>query len=63
MKARQKEIHDNEGNLTKIEVILENGEHLFDVLWDDRDEQTEENRVAFREWAKRMVKRNGHELT
>jgi hypothetical protein len=63
MKARQKEIHDNDGNLTKIEVTLENGEHLFDVLWDDRDEQTEENRVAFREWAKRMVKRNGHELT
>lgn len=62
MKARQKEIHDQEGNLVKIEVTLENGEHLFDVLWDERDEQTEENRLTFREWARLMVRRNGHEL-
>lgn len=63
MRARQKEIFDDQGNLVKIEITLENGEHLFDVLWDERDEQTEENRIQFREWTKRMVKRNGHELT
>lgn len=63
MRARQKEIFDDQGNLVKIEITLENGEHLFDVLWDERDEQTEENRIHFREWTKKMVKRNGHELT
>ena len=63
MKARQKEIYDQDGNLEKIEITLENGNHLFDALWDHRDKQTEENRIAFREWVKRMVSQQDHELT
>ena len=63
MDARQKEIHDKDGNLVKIEVTLENGEHLFDVLWDPSEEQNEKNRIDFRAWAALMVKRNGHNLT
>ena len=63
MKARQVEVYDDKGNLEKIEVTLETGEHLFDAVWDPVDDQTEENRIAFREWAKRMVAQKGHELT
>lgn len=63
MRARQKEIYDQDGNLLRIEVTLENGEHLFDVLWDPKEEQNEKNRLDFREWARLMVKRNGHELS
>ena len=63
MEARQHEIHDQEGNLVKIVVTLENGEHLFDVLWDPNEEQNEKNREDFRAWARLMVKRNGHNLT
>ena len=63
MKARQAEVYDDQGNLQKIEVTLEDGEHLFDTVWDEKDEQTEENRIAFREWTKRMVSQKGHELT
>ena len=63
MRARQKEIYDQDGNLLRIEVTLENGEHLFDVLWDPKEEQNEKNRLDFREWTKLMVKRKGHELS
>ena len=63
MNARQKEIHDKDGNLVKIEVTLENGEHLFDVLWDPNEEQNEKNRIDFRAWVALMVKRKGHNLT
>jgi hypothetical protein len=63
MKARQVEVFDQDGNLERIEVTLENGKHLFDAQWDENDEQTEENRIAFREWTKRMVSQQGHDLT
>jgi hypothetical protein len=63
MKARQLEVFDQDGNLEKIEITLENGTHLFDAVWDDNDEQNEKNRIAFREWTKRMVSQQGHELT
>ena len=60
MRAIPVEIFDKEGNLAKIEVELSSGEHLFDALWDPSDEQTHENRVAFREWVKTMIKRKGY---
>jgi hypothetical protein len=63
MKARSVEIFDDQGNLDKIEVTLETGVHLFDAVWDPTDEQNEDNRIAFREWVKRVTLRNGHELT
>jgi len=63
MKARQVEVFDQDGNLEKIEITLENGTHLFDAQWDENDEQTENNRIAFREWTKRMVSQQGHDLT
>ena len=45
VKTVQTEIFDKDGNLTKIEVHLLNGEHLFDALWDPRDAQTHDNRA------------------
>lgn len=53
----QKEIFEN-GNLVKIEVVDgESSSHVFDILWDPHDEQTPENREAFRRWAQTMIKR------
>lgn len=63
MKARQKEVYDQDGNLEKIEITLEDGNHLFDAIWDPNDPQTSEHHIKFREWAKRMVKQQGHDLT
>jgi hypothetical protein len=63
MKARQVEVFDQDGNLERIEITLENGTHLFDAQWDENDEQSEKNRIAFREWTKRMVSQQGHDLT
>ena len=63
MKARQVEVYSENGDLEKIEITLETGVHLFDALWDPTDEQNEENRKAFREWAKRLTAQHGHELT
>jgi hypothetical protein len=63
MKARQVEVFDQDGNLEKIEITLEDGKHLFDAIWDEAEEQSEKNRIAFREWTKRMVSQQGHELT
>lgn len=63
MKTVQTEIFDKDGNLTKIEIYLENGEHLFDALWDPRDEQTHDNRVAFREWTNRQIRNHDHEVS
>lgn len=62
MKVRQKEIFEGD-DLVRIEFTKEDGEHLFDALWDPRDEQNEENRVEFRKWSYRMVEQQGHKLT
>jgi len=63
MKARQAEVYNENGDLEKIEVTLETGEHLFDAVWDPIDEQNDKNRIEFRQWVKRVVDRKGHELT
>ena len=63
MRARQVEVYNQDGSLEKIEVTLETGTHLFDALWDPTDEQTDENRTAFRQWVKRITAQHGHELT
>jgi hypothetical protein len=63
MKARQVEVYNQDGSLEKIEVTLETGTHLFDVLWDPTDEQNDENRTAFRQWVKRITAQHGHDLT
>jgi hypothetical protein len=57
MRPIQKEVYQN-GDLIKIEVVdSDTSEHIFDALWDPRDEQTEENRKEFRRWVDQMIKR------
>ena len=55
--ATPTEILDKDGNLTKIEFYKDDGEHITDALWDPNDDQTPENRKAFREWAYRFINR------
>lgn len=56
------DIYDKEGNLKEIEVIEPSGNVAFVAIWDINDEQTHDNRVAFREWTKTMAKRKGYDV-
>jgi hypothetical protein len=51
MKAIPIDVYDKEGNLTKIEFVDSNGDHVIDAQWDQTEEQTSENRIKFRTWA------------
>jgi hypothetical protein len=57
------EVHDKDGNLTQIEFYDFAGNFIFQAAWDDNDEQTSENREAFRKWADRMAKQLGYEVS
>ena len=57
-KAIPVDVYDSDGNMTKIAVQDGNGEHLYDFVWDQSDEQTSENRVKFREWAYNFLEKN-----
>ena len=56
------DIYDKEGNLLRIEFNDLEGNHVLDAVWDDRDEQTSENRILFRQWAYTMVKRTKNKI-
>lgn len=62
MAVTQIDIYNKEGELVRIEAYKESGEFLMQFLWDERDEQTSENRVEFRKWATRHLKQSGHEV-
>jgi hypothetical protein len=51
-----KEVFDEEGNVKSIEVTNGYGEHIIDAVWDERDEQTQENKDAFRAWTLKMLR-------
>ena len=52
---------DKDGNLTGIEFMNQTThEFVFQALWDDREAQTQENRLAFRKWANNMAKNMGY---
>ena len=54
---------DKDGNLTGIEFMNQTThEFVFQALWDDREAQTQENRVAFRKWANNMAKNMGFDV-
>jgi hypothetical protein len=63
MRAIPMDVYDKEGNLIKIEVQDATGQHVLDFLWDNRDEQTSENRVKFREWAYRLLEQKDYEVS
>ena len=56
------DIYNKEGNLVRIEAYKANGDFLMQFLWDERDEQTSENRVEFRKWVTRHLKQSGYEV-
>ena len=62
MKVIPMDVYDKEGNLKMIEVTDTSGNHIIDVVWDDNDEQTNENRIAFREWAYDKLKQKDYEV-
>jgi len=56
------EIHDENGDFKRIEFHDDNGEHIIDAIWDERDEQTPENRAEFRKWAYHMLNQKDYLL-
>lgn len=59
-KVIQKEVHDDGGNIIRIEAVYQDtGEHVLDILWDPNDEQTAEKREEFRKWANRILRSKG----
>jgi hypothetical protein len=62
MKVIPTEILDKDGNVVSIEFFNELGSFEFQALWDPTDEQTSENREAFRKWAYRMADQQKYEV-
>ena len=63
MKVIPIDVYDKDGNLTHIDVRDSNGEFVLQILWDEHDEQTSQNRIAFREWAyKHLEQSQGYEV-
>lgn len=61
-KAIPVDVYDKSGNLLRVELHDEAGDHVFDALWDPTDEQTMENRQMFRQWVYTMARRKGYEV-
>jgi hypothetical protein len=57
------DIIDKNGNLTRIEVFDTEDNHVFDIVWDEREAQTADNRAKFRQWARQVVERYGYSLS
>lgn len=60
--AIPQDVFDKDGNMTGIEFYDHLGSFIVFAEWDDRDEQTKENREAFRRWAYNMIKRLDYEV-
>lgn len=50
------DVYDKDGNMVRIEFHDIEGNHVIDAQWDPTDEQTSENREAFRRWAYNFIK-------
>ena len=48
--------------MIRIEFNDMQGDHIIDAVWDDSDEQTSENREAFRKWAYNFVRNKDYEV-
>ena len=62
MKAIPTDVYDKDGNMLRIEYYDTDGEFVVQVVWDDEDEQTSENREFLRQWGKKMVGQLGYEV-
>lgn len=56
------DVYDSDGNMIRVEFNDTSGEHVIDAVWDPTDEQTSENREAFRRWAYNFVRNKGYEV-
>lgn len=56
------DVYDKEGNMLRIEFNDMQGDHIIDAVWDDSEEQTSENREAFRKWAYNFVRNKDYEV-
>jgi hypothetical protein len=56
------DVYDKDGNLVSIEFHNEAGDFEIQAVWDNRDPQDSEHRVAFREWAYRMIEQKDLEV-
>jgi len=56
------DVFDKEGNFKKIDFHNSAGNFILEAVWDDRDEQNEENSIAFRKWAYHMMKNKGYKV-
>jgi hypothetical protein len=60
--AIPQDVLDWDGNLTGIEFYDIAGSFIIFAEWDVNDEQTKENRDAFRKWAYHMLKNLNYEV-
>ena len=56
------DVYDRDGNLVRIDFHNEAGDFELQALWDENDPQDSEHRVAFREWAYRMINQKDMEV-
>jgi hypothetical protein len=61
-KAIPIDVYDKDGNMLKVEFHDGEGGHIIDAIWDESDEQTSENRTAFRKWAYNLIEQKGYTL-
>lgn len=56
------DVYDDTGDLIRIEARDSTGKFVVQAVWDPNDEQTSENREAFREWFYRILKQKEHQV-
>lgn len=56
------DIYGEEGEMQSIRFNTKSGEHIIDAVWDENDEQTPENRIAFRKWAYSVIRDKGYQV-
>jgi hypothetical protein len=61
MKVVLTDVYDKDGNLVKIDVHDMDGQFVIQIVWDENDEQTNENRKEFRTWANRQLRQRDYE--
>jgi len=61
--AIPQDVFGKDGGLTGIEFYDMSGSFIIFAEWDENDEQTQENRDAFRKWAYHMLKQLNYEVT
>lgn len=62
MKVTTIDVYDKDGNMTKVEAVDGNGDHVLDFLWDPNDAQTSEKRIEFRQFVNRFLDQKGYEV-